>query len=196
MPLQPIIYWTHSKAISLMINSDWSPTYINIDINVGCYTSNRIKWAVFLPSNILATASANSGLEEPVCDSDSPVQSCSGPTDVLVKNRSSIKTLYPSSDCNNTIQGYALIISVTISRFLGWFRSLLLSDLFLKPENSNKRLIIDEAMTLFSSTDFSSFSQTFLKNKIIIIYLIITGIIDGIIDARPLNVSVSMPISF
>ena len=66
----------------------------------------------------------------------------------------------------------------------------------MKPENSNKRLIIDEAMTLFSSTDFSSFSQTFLKNKIIIIYLIITGIIDGIIDARPLNVSVSMPISF
>ena len=40
------------------------------------------------------------------------------------------------------IQGCALIIYVTISIFLGWFCSLLLSDLVLKPENSAKRLTI------------------------------------------------------
>ena len=101
----------------------------------------------------------------------SKTQSCSGPTKtpvplinhLSVKNKPSLTTTFrtrqaPFFERDNPItltfdsitsigffadiQGCTLLIRVTISRFLGWFRSLLLCDLLLKPENSTTRFII------------------------------------------------------
>jgi len=116
----------------------------------------------------LAAINNDSDFHKPIQDLNVPVQSCSGPPETLfasidllsVKNQSQITTDFAahppiefpiiSIDFFAAIQGCTLIISVTISRFLGWFRSLLLCDLFLKPENSNKRLIIDETTMIYS----------------------------------------------
>jgi len=116
------------------------------------------------------------------------IWSCSRAIDFIVfqTNLFPVKTFNSFTTHFADIQGCTLIISVTISRLLGWFRSLLLSNLFLKPENSNKRLIIDKTtmiysrlplipIVFYSSTDFFSFSrtfsfsQTFLKTRCLIL---------------------------
>jgi len=115
-------------------------------LSFGCFQiflAILIKWSTLFPNEILAALAMNQIPRNP--SKTRPLQSSEPPPwnspwflylydDVFFYlSAHSILSIASSA----AIQGHTFLISVIISRFLGWLRSVLIWNLFLKPENSN-----------------------------------------------------------